>query len=89
LKEPYFGDYIHLFIFYPWYRVEIAISPDSASKRFSFDWGEGGFVFGGTRRWLVYDPAGHPATVANDYRRYAEVFARWLVGNFYVVEADW
>ncbi len=89
LMSPFVGDYMHFLLLYPSYRAQIEAEPDSDSRPISFYWGPSGMVSAETEKWLVYDTTGHPTEVARKFSSFAEVSARRLMGNFFLVQASW
>ena len=83
------GDYVHLVLFYPAYRQQIAAQAAGSVTPVRFDWGDKAiFVTDGSEdETLVYDPTDALALVdevrPSDHQ-FFQVRTRHLVGHFYL-----
>ncbi|WP_152047733.1 hypothetical protein [Aureimonas psammosilenae] len=81
------GDYIHLVLFYPYYKAEIRRS-GNPNQQVRFDWGDDAALVsdGAVIRTLVYDPTGSMAKYVGE-RRSSDIgglYTDHLFGDFYL-----
>jgi hypothetical protein len=85
----YIGPYVHFALSYPYYALQVRLSPDHGTSPMRFSWGGAGMVQ--TDRWLIYDPSAQTVAKARPPDADEDVSSAWyesehLIGNFYLVE---
>jgi hypothetical protein len=85
----YIGPYIHFALSYPYYAMQVRLSPDGGESPIRFSWGGASTVQ--TDRWLIYDPTAQTFTKAPPPETDDEASTAWyesehLIGHFYLVE---
>jgi hypothetical protein len=88
----YIGPYVHFALSYPYYALQVKMSPDGGTSPMRFNWGGAGAVGSmQTDRWLVYDPTEQIVANAKPPEADDEASSAWyetepLIGHFYLVE---
>jgi hypothetical protein len=79
------GDYVHLFLVYPYYAYVIQSNHDTPPRRLTFDWGDDAlFVTDGYHgRILVYDETDAIEAYIESLGSHAS--ARHMIGHFYLI----
>jgi hypothetical protein len=88
----YIGPYVHFAMSYPYYALQVRLSPDGGTSPIRFDWGGAGAAGSmQTDRWLVYDPTAQIVANVKLPETDDEASSAWyetepLIGHFYLVE---
>jgi hypothetical protein len=85
----YIGPYVHFALSYPYYALQVRLSPDHGTSPMRFSWGGAGMVQ--TDRWLIYDPSAQTVAKTLPPDTDEDTSSAWyesehLIGNFYLVE---
>ena len=85
----YIGPYVHFALSYPYYALQVRLSPDHGTSPMQFSWGGAGMVQ--TDRWLIYDPTAQIVVNALPPDADDDASSAWyerehLIGHFYLVE---
>lgn len=85
----YIGPYVHFALSYPYYALQVRLSPDGGASPIHFSWGGAGAGSSQTDRWLIYDPTAQALTrppETDEEGSSAWYEAEHLIGHFYLVE---
>jgi hypothetical protein len=88
----YIGPYVHFALSYPYYALQVRLSPAGGASPMRFNWGGAGAGESlQTDRWLIYDPNAEIVANVKPPETDDEASSAWyetepLIGHFYLVE---